>query len=294
MVSVLLSTYNETLKEVQTAVESMLNQTYEDMEVVVVLDNPENKVVNEWLTEKAAEPDSRVRCVIHEKNEGLVKSLNDAFTASAGDLIARMDADDISMPQRIEKQVAYMQKHPECALLGTKRIDIDEAGRPLPTDYKIVTTDKAIKRMLRYGSAFTHPTIMLKRSVLEELGGYREVPSAEDFDLFLRCAAKDYGMANLNEPLLYYRIRTSGISRANPYKAMCGSHYALRCARKGMQPFDYPCEEEKFVANYRNFSEALSGRKLGKLLGCIAKDGRLLYELYRTVRFKLIMSRDGE
>lgn len=294
MVSVLLSTYNETLEEVKASVESMLAQSYQDVEIIIVLDNPENEKVNEWLY-GMAEKYARVKCITHDINQGLVNSLNDAFAVSKGEYIARMDADDISLPDRIENQVQYMKNHPQCAILGTNRIDIDEGGNVLSKPHRIVTMNEAIQRILPYGGAFTHPTIMIRREVLECLGGYRAIPAAEDYDLYLRAKASGYEMFNLAEPLLYYRIRQAGISKSNPYKALCGAHHALKCVRKGkLLPFTCDYQKKTHVENYQEYLTAIKEHRILVIIICIIRDRRLLYEFYRNLRFQWILKCDGE
>lgn len=294
MVSVLLSTYNETLDEVKTAVDSVLEQSYSELEVIIVLDNPDNIEVNQWIS-RLAENDDRIKCIVHTCNTGLVQSLNDAFVASSGELIARMDADDICMRERIQKQVEYMDSHPECSILGTGRLDIDENGNSLKVRSKVIASNTVLWKALPYGCPFTHPTIMIRREVLECLGGYRAIPAAEDYDLYLRAKASGYEMFNLAEPLLYYRIRQAGISKSNPYRSLCGAHHALKCVRKGkLLPLTCDYQKKTHVENYQVYLTAIKERRVLAIIICIVKDRRLLYEFYRNLRFQWILKCDGE
>ncbi len=288
MVSVLMSTYNESVDEVVSSVESILNQTYQDMELIIVLDNPNNIAVNQWIKEVACDLDGKVHIIEHQQNCGLVQSLNDAFAVAKGNLLARMDADDICMETRIEKQVKYMMEHPECDILGCNRIDIDEKDNIISNQRKVLTEDKQLKKILKFGSPFTHPSIMMRRSVLEKVGGYRNVKYAEDYDLYLRCLKEGMRFANLGEALVKYRIRESGISLGRAYEMLLGKKcaYAFFCESNKACPTGMILEEK--IENYKEYISAIKKRKITGILKAVIKDFVLLDELYRNIMFKLL------
>ncbi len=293
MVSILMSTYNETIEEVTASVESMLNQTYQDMELIIVLDNPLNEHVNQWVKDMAVKTNGKVRVVEHQENKGLVQSLNDAFAVSQGELLARMDADDISVATRLEKQVQYMEMHPECAVLGCNRIDIDEESNVIHHERRVIEKDKQIKKILRYGVPFTHPSIMMRREALEKVGGYRDIVAAEDYDLYLRFLKNGEGFANLSDRLIKYRVRKTGISISRSYEMLLGKKYAYDLYRYGESAKRKECLSESKIENYKEYVQAIKNRKIGKVVRTVWNDKLLLGELYRNSMFKLLYQFGG-
>lgn len=217
MISVIMSTYNESLSDIRLSVESILGQTYKTLEFIIVLDNPNNHEIRAYLTQ-VEQNDERVRLLQNDKNIGLANSLNKAIMESKGEYIARMDADDIAFPMRLEKQIQYMKENPRCSVLATDRIDIDENGTPLRTSHILIDDQKTIKEALTYCNVLTHPTVLMKREVLERVGGYRDFKAAQDYDLWLRLRKYKVEFHILPEVLLYYRIRNSGITKSNVAK----------------------------------------------------------------------------
>ncbi len=137
---------------------------------------------------------------------GLMKSLNIGIAESRGDYIARQDADDISLPERLEKQFQYLQKHPEVALLGTARKTLYDNGAV--KENKLKLENPTFEDMLK-SNYFVHGSVMIRKEVLTAVGGYNELfRSSEDYDLWLRITKK-FPAANLAEPLYIIR-RHSG------------------------------------------------------------------------------------
>jgi glycosyltransferase involved in cell wall biosynthesis len=154
----------------------------------------------------AAAKDCRVRPVSGE-HRGYVRWLNDGLKMAHGELIARMDADDIALPQRLARQVAFLDAQPQCCVVGSRAIRIDADGSPInlchvPEDHEQIDG----QHMRSQSGAMLHPSVMMRRSALVQLGGYRpEFEPAEDYDLFLRLAEIGQ-VANLPEVLLHYRV----------------------------------------------------------------------------------------
>lgn len=201
--SVVMSVYNGR-RYLRQAVESILTQTFRDFEFIIIDDGSTDE--SPAMLDAYARGDSRVK-VIHQANTGLTYALNVGILASHAPLIARMDADDISHPTRFEKQMAYMATHPRCAALGTavrlitRRGDVINIERN-PTDHATIE-----KRLLEgAGGIIRHPAAMLRREMLDKIGLYRDITrSSQDLDLYLRLARVGE-LANLDEPLLDYRI----------------------------------------------------------------------------------------
>jgi glycosyltransferase involved in cell wall biosynthesis len=157
------------------------------------------------ILDRFAAGDGRVR-VISRPNTGIVGALNDALAAAGGEFIARMDGDDLAMPQRFERQVAFLRARPDHVLVGSRVIMMDADGCPIGPMRSIVSDHEAIDAALMSGGwPIVHPSVLIRRDALQRIGGYREgtFPN-EDHDLFLRLAEVGR-LANLEEPLLKYR-----------------------------------------------------------------------------------------
>ena len=201
-VSAILPVYNGA-KYLRESVKSILQQTFTDFELIAVDDGSTDNSLQ--ILNDLARSDSRMR-IISRPNTGVSGAANDGIAIARGQFLARMDADDIAMPMRFEKQVAYLRAHPEVVLLGTRVLLIDPYGSPLHEGDQQLEHEAIEKEMLNgVGWAVAQPTSMIPASVLKIVGPYRadRVPS-EDLDLFLRLA--EIGrVANLPEVLLHYR-----------------------------------------------------------------------------------------
>ena len=205
-VSIVIGAYNAQRYLAQT-LDSLLAQTLRDFELIVV-DDGSNDGSLSVLREYEAN-DARVR-IISRPNTGIVGALNDGLAAAKGQFIARMDADDISMPDRFEKQTAFLSEHPECVLVGSQVLLMDPEGATLSPKWDTEYTHEGIDQAHLKGRwPLVHPTIMVRRDAFKRIGGYRsEYQFLEDLDLFLRLAAK---LASLPDPLLHYRLHPGSI-----------------------------------------------------------------------------------
>ncbi len=224
--SVIMSTYKEPEEHLRLAVESILTQTVSDFEFVIVLDNPENTMIERVLTEYAAR-DPRLILVKNEKNLGLVNSLNRALSYVHGEYVARMDSDDISSPDRFEKELAYMEEH-RLDLVGALLCRIDEAGAPLKGLDTHHYSPDIVMQSLRIFDCVPHPTWLVKREVYDTLKGYRHINRAEDFDFLLRALKHGYRIGLCDAQLLRYRICQSGISRSGLLEQRLTAKYLTR------------------------------------------------------------------
>jgi glycosyltransferase involved in cell wall biosynthesis len=200
-ITVLLSTYNDA-QFLPEAIESILAQSFGDFELLIIDDGSTDGTAD-WL---ARLHDQRVRVLRNRINRGLTFSLNRGLDAARGRYVARMDADDVAEPERLAVQFAFMEANRDVGIVGSSRTLVDERGRFI-AEARATEEDLAIRWKCLLGSPFAHPTVMLRRSVIERHGlRYREVPRAEDYDLWPRLLAHTRG-ANLPEPLLRYRLR---------------------------------------------------------------------------------------
>lgn len=185
---------------VERAIESILNQTFTDFEFIIIDDGSTDRTAE--ILDGFARKDNRIR-VIHQENTGLARALNRGIMEARGPLIARMDDDDTSFPERFEKQVNFLDMHPEVACLGTWARIVDHENKPRGEMQPPVDHDTIRKNML-LASQFIHPTVMMRRDAIMSIGLYTDL-RAEDYDLFMRLVYH-YRTANLPEVLLNYRF----------------------------------------------------------------------------------------
>lgn len=218
LISVIMSTYNETVNEIEASINSILHQSYTNIEFIIVIDNPNNhKLINYIQSFK----DSRIKIIKNNKNIGLVKSLNKAIAVSNGKYIARMDADDISEPNRLEHQKNNLEIR-NLDIIGGNIILINEKGEDF-SKLSFPTDQSLLKFFLRWGNSLPHPTWMLKKEVYDKLNGYRNIPRCEDYDFICRALQNNYKIGNIDEFVLRYRIRRDSISNSNK-----GAQYVVR------------------------------------------------------------------
>jgi glycosyltransferase involved in cell wall biosynthesis len=204
-----MSTYNDALY-LGAAVESVLGQTLGDFEFLIVDDGSTDGTRD--LLDALRDP--RVRVLRSPANVGLTRSLNRGLDDAAGKFVARMDADDVCLPERLARQVGFLNSHAEVGVVGTSRELIDERGG-FVAHAPAAENDLHIRWKCLLGNPFAHPTVMLRRGVIERHGlRYDEAfLTAQDYELWTRLLAVTRG-ANLREPLLQYRLR-DGVSRVH-------------------------------------------------------------------------------
>ena len=203
-VTVLMSVYNGE-KYLKEAIDSILNQTFNDFEFLVVNDGSTDKT--EDILQ--AYDDLRIKIINNGKNIGLTKSLNKGLKLAKGEYIARMDADDISMPGRLEREVEFLDKNPAVGLVGTYYLMINRKGNVLHT-MKCLTESVELKEKLLRNNQFCHGSVMFRAECIKNLGSYRE-ELGQDYDLWLRIS-ENYEVANIFEFLYKWRLDINSIS----------------------------------------------------------------------------------
>lgn len=215
-VSIIMGVYNcKNFALLRKSVDSILNQTFRDYEFIICDDGSTNDTLKEL--HDIAQQDDRIRIVSYKKNRGLNHALNMCLTDASGEYIARQDDDDISKPNRLEKQVEFLDVHPEYSMVGTCADVFDDKG--VWGEYKLPEMPQ--KSDFLWNSPFMHPTIMMRRAELLSVGGYREVKETrrcEDYDLFMNLYAKGYKGYNIQEKLYYYRIVRDEKNKHRPMK----------------------------------------------------------------------------
>lgn len=211
LISVLLPVYNDA-RYVCASIESILRQTLRDFELVVINDGSTDdtpEIVSRFR-------DQRIRLIHNEHNLGLAPSLNRGIAAAKGDYIARQDADDIALPHRLRTQIEFLRSHPDCAMVGSQALLIDDQGREQGVFGCPPIADIDIKWGLLFSNAFIHGSVMMRRDVVDKTGGYTEDPVifrafVEDYDLWSRIN-RVARSANIPEPLEKYRLNPRGAS----------------------------------------------------------------------------------
>jgi glycosyltransferase involved in cell wall biosynthesis len=206
LISVLLAVYNgETyLKE---AIDSILCQTVADFEFIIVDDGSTDNTA----AILQSYTDSRLRVIRAEKNCGLIDSLNKGVVAAKGKYLARLDADDVAMPDRFEKQLQYFAQHPDTVLLGTGAMLIDSASKELYWTY-YQQNIPAIPTHLLFRNVFIHSSVMVKTEILREFPFDKAYYLAEDYIVWVQMAQK-YAVAAIKEPLVKHRIHETNITK---------------------------------------------------------------------------------
>lgn len=191
---------------IRETIDSVLNQTFTEFEFLIINDGSTDN--SEEIIKSYSDP--RIRLVNNESNIKLIATLNKGIELSKGKYIARMDADDICLPTRLEKQYELMEENTDIALCGTGiRIMGKKLFQPIA-----INNPERIRNAMRAFNVFFHPTIMFRKNVLIE-NNYRYNPNyihAEDYQLFQLISEK-FRLANIDEPLLLYRLSPEGISR---------------------------------------------------------------------------------
>ena len=221
-ISVLMSVYNGE-KYILDAIKSVLNQSYVNFEFIIIDDGSTDNT----LSIIKSFSDNRIKLIQNKKNLGLTKSLNIGLEAAAGKYIARMDADDICDPERLSLQLNYLNNHPEIGVLGTDIELINKVGKKFNSkkNIKSLNIHNSIAYIfntqkpkshnlciwyLLFKNCFYHPTVIFKKDVIIEAGGYKAKRS-EDLDLWSRLFLKTK-FANLKSSLLYHRIHDTQTS----------------------------------------------------------------------------------
>jgi glycosyltransferase involved in cell wall biosynthesis len=220
-VTVILAVHNGEAS-IDAAIASIVAQTHDDWDLILVNDASIDRtgaMLDAWVAR-----DPRIAVVHNGHNLGLAASLNLAWRRARGELIARMDADDVSLPERLEAQVAFFRSHHEVDVLGTGAFLVDDDGHPRGTAVRAVEHEELIAKIYKE-VPFIHSTVMMRRSFLDALGGYDpRLRRGQDYDLWSR-GHRQFHYANLPLPLIKYRVGARPTFRAIFYAT-----YVVACA----------------------------------------------------------------
>lgn len=212
LVSIIMAVYNSE-KHIKETIDSILEQTHSHFELIIVDDCSEDSS----LELVKSYNDFRIRIIQNNENIGLPNSLNKAISETKGFYIARMDSDDICFPNRIERQIEYLEKH-NLDIVGTSIICFSNNRESFKQTYP--ENSSVIKDFLKFGNPFAHPSILCKSEILKA-NPYSDILS-EDLYLWSQLREQKISWSNINEPLLKYRLHASNISK---------NRAAQKCAR---------------------------------------------------------------
>lgn len=232
-ITVLTPVYNNA-RYMVLGIESILKQTYSNFEYVLVDDGSTDDSLE--ILRRFERKDPRIR-ILDRPNTGYIGALNDGLALARAPIIARMDADDVAMPDRFEKQLQYLEKHPECVAVGGRVLLIDSDGDPIREMCAEQTHEEIdAAHLAGRGGTIVHPAMMTRREALRAIGGYRsDFPWAEDLDLLLRLAEVGR-LANLPDLVLHYRqhLDSIGYRRAELQQASVAAAVRAAYERRGL------------------------------------------------------------
>jgi glycosyltransferase involved in cell wall biosynthesis len=256
-VSVVMSVFNGE-KYLRNAVESILSQTFADFEFIVIDDGSSDRGSEVIKAYK----DPRIRFSCNEQNMGLTRTLNMGLKQARGEYIARMDCDDVSLPDRLTRQVAFMDSNPNMGACCTWALDIDETGKVIGR--RETPIGEKLDNFYWQGTPLIHPAAMFRFK--QSCGPWYDetMRFAQDYELWLRIRAEQR-LGALTEYLLLYRVHDKSITAANPEEQTRSSYIAF-CKHIGGNKISYG--EFMALLNYSNrldpFRRALAMRRLAK------------------------------
>lgn len=211
LISVVMPVYNAD-RFIYKAIESILNQTLKDFEFIIINDASTDKSLQ--IIYKFKKKDKRIRLINNKKNLQMSRSLNIGISQAKSELIARMDQDDIALLNRFNIQYAFLKSHPNIAIVGNDILTIDEYDKVVGKR-TYPTTSKGLKSIMFRYSPFAHPTVMFRKKIFEEIGGFNpQMVPCEDTDFWFRLGRK-YEFANIPSFLLKYRVSITSSSHHN-------------------------------------------------------------------------------
>ena len=305
-VSVIMSVYNETENELKAAIDSILSQSFNDFEFIIVLDNPKNTVLCDMIRQYLKQ-DNRIIFLKNEENKGLPFSLNRALTKARGEYIARMDADDISYQNRLEKQINYIEAT-GMDLIYSGIEYIDESGKSLWKSDALGKSSRKCRNTIKYVNCSSHPTWFFRKKILDAVTGYNDIPFAEDYDFLCRVISSGHKACGMDEILLKYRMRSESFSNSNKVyqdiMSKCiseeyrkrfnrySSKRVMEMYQKCIQDKKYCCFIQERYENGQEYKKCFRKRQYFQGMAIIIKSffkhPSLVGEIYRKGYIKII------
>lgn len=250
--SVLMSVYAKEKPEYfDEAIQSILNQTVMTNDFVIVCDGPLTEELNAVLCKHLSKYPEIIKPVRLSENIGTGAALNVGVAHCRNELIAKMDSDDISVPTRCERQLKEFAKDKELTVLGGNIIEFtDNTNNPISR--RLVPSDNnGIRRYARRRQPFNNMTVMYKKSAVQKVGGYKAMTRGEDYDLYIRLLLNDFYCRNIDESLVYARIKDKGSDRRTSFATYRGfiktRWYALKTGYSSIWDFAVACGAQTAV-----------------------------------------------
>jgi glycosyltransferase involved in cell wall biosynthesis len=220
MISVVMPVYNNE-RYLRTAIESVLSQTFGDFEFIVVSESdtsPESRSIIDSYA------DGRLNHIRNESRLGMIESLNVGLNLAKGEFIARMDSDDVCLPDRFARQLEYLNRHPDVGIVGSSSRIIDDSGSTVLIDMR--PREAVMSRWLSlFGPPLSHPSVMARTQVIKQIGGYDTRVICEDYDLWIR-ALEVTKIENMPEILLVRRVHDKSSTLLQQERVDC-THIGL-------------------------------------------------------------------
>lgn len=303
-IGIIMSVYNEKPEWLCQAIESIINQTYEKFCLYIILDDPNNDRLRDIILNYR----QRVKNLVFYENQtnlGLVKSLNKLLKFVTEPYIARMDADDIALPQRLEKEYEFLVKNNlDFVMSGADFLDEDgnvTEGADIPP-----LMSKQLAECCKYGNVSIHSSWLLKKELYNKLEGYREYKYCEDYDFILRALQNGAQIGRLNEKLMQYRIRVNSLSSVYILEQDRKARYLRKAYRQNidissldiykinMMLSKYPEEEKRNYSAQKNiidlFTRKIYEKNLLDALRLFIK-GWFMGKYFRTLFIELFINR---
>jgi glycosyltransferase involved in cell wall biosynthesis len=212
-VSVLMAVYDPDPVYLRDAIRGVLDQTLADFELLIIEDPGPRSA--ESVTRDFS--DDRIRYIRSDFRRGLGASLNSGLRLAQSDLVARIDADDLCRPDRLELQVAFLRNHPEISVYGSRIRVVDDRGQPVGHRLLPLRHDEIASAFQRY-NCISHPAVMFRRADAMAVGGYSETGRAEDYDLWCRMLGAGFRFENASEALISYRFHPRALKRSDVHE----------------------------------------------------------------------------
>jgi len=270
--SVLMSVYkNEKAEFLKEALKSIYdNQILKPNEIILVQDGPLTEELYKKIDEYVTKYSGVLRVVPLEKNVGLGNALNVGLEACSNELVARMDTDDISLPERFKVQVDYMKDNPDVDVLGSSLLEFENTPDNIIAEKKAPVRN--IEDYIKFRNPMNHPTVIFRRSKVLSAGNYKEINLFEDYYLWARMFTKGYKLANIESPLLYFRTSLDTYKR-----------------RGGMKYVEAECNLQNEFLNIRLISHFEYFRNI-----ILRNLGRLVPNFVRKELYKKILRSKGK
>jgi glycosyltransferase involved in cell wall biosynthesis len=245
LVSFVIPSFKSKPEYLKKSLSSALNQSYENIETIIVLDTMDKIQDKEILDTIEAFQDPRIRTIVRVLEKGYCSALNIGIKISTGKYIARLDSDDYCTPDRIEKQVKLLHDK-KASLVGTWSTIIDENGQRLG-ELRTPTSNKSIRSQVMLHNPFVHSSILFNKKILEKVGPYNNFfDGAEDYEFYLRVISAGYNCDCVPEFLTYLRESPNSIMRGNGWMKTRRSYFLAKC--KGVAKLGYTRGWDLFYA----------------------------------------------